>query len=216
MSRKKLQQFDEIKLFSNVLEKPLKMKGQWNSFFQNDHDIILELACGKGEYTISLAETFPASNFIGIDRKGNRIWKGAKIALERSLNNVAFLRIDIAMIDQYFDKDEVSEIWITFPDPFPKDKHEKHRLTYKNYLFLFQKILKSNGRIHLKTDAKNLYEYSKQSLKQYGATVLEDISDLYNSQKSEDPSLSIKTTYEKKHLAQGKKIYYLCFTLPSL
>src|SRR5690606_8800024 len=151
MGQKKLVRFAEIKTFPNVLQFPEKMKGNWSKHFKNDNPVTLELACGKGEYAIGLATMFPQKNFIGIDIKGNRLWVGAKKALQFALNNVAFLRIQIDKISDYFDKNEVDEIWITFPDPQLRYSKMKKRLTHPQFLRSYQQILKPGGKINLKT-----------------------------------------------------------------
>ena len=167
MGQKKLQRFEELKTFSNVLQFPENMPGKWNSFFNNSHPIVLELACGKGEYAVSLGKMFPEKNFIGVDLKGNRIWVGAKKALENNLNNVAFLRTQIDKIADYFAKNEVSEIWITFPDPQLRNSKAKKRLTHPKFLRSYQQFLIPGGLIHLKTDSPNLYEFTKLVIEMY-------------------------------------------------
>jgi len=157
MAHKKLIRFAELKTFHNVLENPKDMPGKWNNFFENKNPVILELACGKGEYALGLGELFPDKNFIGVDLKGNRIWVGAKKALDQNLNNVAFLRTQIDKINEHFAKEEVSEIWITFPDPQLRKSKAKKRLTHPKFLRHYQQILKPGGLIHLKTDSPDLY-----------------------------------------------------------
>ncbi len=213
MAQKKLKRFAEIKEFQNVLEYPESIAGKWNNFFKNNFPIVLELACGKGEYTTGLAQLYPQKNFIGIDIKGNRLWVGAKYALENKLNNVAFLRTQIHKIDSYFSKDEVEEIWITFPDPQLRISKAKKRLTYPRYLNLYKNILKEDGKIHLKTDSPGLYNFTKKVIELYGLTLIDDVDDLYQSQKI-SAELNIKTYYESLDISQSKKIFYLCFSLP--
>ncbi|MDE3143818.1 MAG: tRNA (guanosine(46)-N7)-methyltransferase TrmB, partial [Bacteroidota bacterium] len=156
MGHKKLIRFEAIKSFANVLEHPQWMKGKWDEYFKNNHPITLELACGKGEYAVGLGKLFPERNFIGVDIKGNRIWRGAKIALDAGLHNVAFVRTIIDQIPDYFGKDEVSEIWITFPDPQLRLAKAKKRLTHPKFLRLYQQILIPGGLINLKTDSPDL------------------------------------------------------------
>ncbi|HEV2830617.1 MAG TPA: tRNA (guanosine(46)-N7)-methyltransferase TrmB, partial [Hanamia sp.] len=151
MAQKKLKRFAEIKKFANVLEYPENMNGKWHAFFKNNNPIILELACGKGEYATGLAQLYPGKNFIGVEIKGNRLWVGAKFSLDNRLNNVAFLRTQIEKINQYFDGSEIDEIWITFPDPQLRISKAKKRLTHPRFLRLYQKILREGGKIHLKT-----------------------------------------------------------------
>lgn len=187
-------------------------KGNWAAdFFGNDKPVILELACGKGEYTVNMARLFPHKNFIGIDYKGNRIWRGAKTATEDGINNVGFLRIQIENLTDYFAPGEIDEIWITFPDPQPQLSREKKRLTSPRFLDMYRILLKPGGIMHLKTDNDGLHQYTHEkiaelSLKQHIRT-----EDLYNSEFA-DEVLSIKTYYEKKYLKDNKNINYLKFS----
>ena len=201
MGQKKLIRFAELKTFSNVLQYPEAMKGKWNEFFKNTNPITLELACGKGEYAVGLGRLYPGKNFIGVDQKGNRLWVGAKKALQQGLSNVAFLRIQIDKIHDYFDADEVSEIWITFPDPQLRTGKAKKRLTHPKFLRLYQDFLVPDGPIHLKTDSPNLYQFTKTVIEKYNCKLLEDADDLYEKQEiSED--LKIKTHYEALDIAK--------------
>ena len=213
MGQKKLQRFAEVKTFSNVLEFPENMKGNWSSFFKNSNPIILELACGKGEYAVGLGKLFPQKNFIGVDLKGNRIWVGAKKALEEQLNNVAFLRTEIDKIAEYFSKDEVAEIWITFPDPQLRNSKAKKRLTHPKFLRLYQQFLIPGGMIHLKTDSPALYQFTKSVIEKYGCAIHKDHDNIYNL-KNTAAELHIKTHYESLDIAQSNKVHYLCFSLP--
>lgn len=211
MGKDKLRRFAEIETFANVLQldegKPLK--GRWSAaHFQNDKPLILELACGKGEYTVNLAKLFPEKNFIGIDYKGNRIWRGAKTAIEEGISNVAFLRIQIENILDYFDENEVSEIWITFPDPQPQVSREKKRLTSPRFLEKYKIIFNDEGILHLKTDNDALHVYTLEKIEEQGLTLLSRTEDLYKSNLVSD-ILSIKTYYEKKYLLHDKNINYL-------
>ena len=210
MPRKKLKRFAEISRFENVLEDPPDIKGRCREYFGNDNSITLELACGKGEYTLGLARRFPDRNFIGVDRKGERIWKGARIALEQNLKNVIFLRTDIERIADLFGEKEISEIWITFPDPFPGQGKASKRLTSPAFLNIYRDILKMNGAIHLKTDDDDLFDYTLRILKAEDCTVHNITRDLYKQPISNE-LLTLKTTYEKKHIEAGKTIKYLCF-----
>lgn len=212
MGQKKLQRFAEIKTFSNVLEHPQDMKGKWNEFFNNNHSIILELACGKGEYAVGLGRKFIHQNFIGVDIKGNRIWRGAKTALEEGLHNVAFLRSPIDSITNYFTKDEVSEVWITFPDPQLRLSKIKKRLTHPKFLRLYQQFLQQDGFIHLKTDSPDLYKFTKTVIDIYGLELLEDRDNVYASDDISDV-LKIKTHYESLDIAGSNRIHYLKFKL---
>jgi tRNA (guanine-N7-)-methyltransferase len=213
MAQKKLLRFAEIKTFSNVREYPVDMPGKWHEFFKNDHPIVLELACGRGEYTVGLARLFPQVNFIGVDVKGNRMYIGAKKCLQDGLANAGFLRTQIERLAEYFVPGEVDEIWITFPDPQLRTSRAKKRLTHPRFLRLYQKILKPKGIIHLKTDSPALYAFTKKVIELYGLTLLEDCHDVY-AQPAVKEELKIKTHYESLDIAQSKKIHYLQFTLP--
>lgn len=226
--RNKLLKFAELTELENVLEysaqgpdsgllfngqEDIKLKGKWGSgFFKNTNPIILELACGRGEYTCALAEMMSEKNFLGVDVKGARIWKGAKYAQD-FLHNAGFLRIRIEHIEHYFEKNEVNEIWITFPDPFLKEKKANRRLTSPAFLSRYQNFLKSDGIIHLKTDDDQLYEYTLDIIARYpGARLIKNTHDVYAEDLIPD-ELQIKTYYEKRHLASGKTIKYIQFML---
>ena len=218
MTKRKLQRFAENEKFPTMFQPELiyppvdhEMKGEWNKkFFKNNHPVILELGCGRAEYTVALATLFPQNNYIGIDFKGARLWKGAKTAQENNLSNVAFLRIQIQRIENYFAPGEVNEIWLTFPDPQPQKSRERKRLTALRFLSMYKNILKKNGIIHLKTDDDGFYEYTLSVLKENKLSVLESTGDLYRSA-LHDEVLGIKTTYEKIFIAQGARINYLKF-----
>ncbi len=213
MAQKKLERFAAIKTFSNVLEYPSDMKGKWQDFFKNSNPVILELACGRGEYTVGLSQLHPHQNFIGVDVKGNRMFIGAKKCLAENLINTAFLRTQIEKLTDYFDADEVSEIWITFPDPQLRISKAKKRLTHPRFLRLYQQILKRDGFIHLKTDSPDLYLFTKKVAELYDLTIVEDCDNVYGEQFVKE-ELKIKTHYESLDIAQSKKIHYLKFTLP--
>ncbi|MEP6582687.1 MAG: tRNA (guanosine(46)-N7)-methyltransferase TrmB [Ginsengibacter sp.] len=213
MGQKKLKRFAEIKAFSNVLEYPDEIAGKWKEFFKNNNAIILELACGKGEYATGLAQLYSNKNFIGVDIKGNRIWVGAKFSLENSLTNVAFLRTQIHKIDTYFEKDEVEEIWITFPDPQLRISKASKRLTHPRYLSLYHQFLKREGKIHLKTDSPDLYNFTKNVIEIYQLNLIADVVNIHE-QKVISPELQIKTHYESLDIAKSNRIFYLCFSLP--
>src|SRR5689334_20605379 len=210
MGQKKLVRFSELKTFTNVLQNPENMAGKWKEFFGNDNPIVLELACGKGEYTIGLAELYPDKNFLGIDLKGNRLWVGAKNAIQRNLNNAGFMRIQIDGITNFFASHEVSEIWITFPDPQLRVSKSKKRLTHPKFLRLYQQVLQSSGKIHLKTDSPNLYVFTKKVIEMYGCILHQDLDDVY-AQAVVPAELQIKTHYESLDIAQSNRIHYLCF-----
>jgi len=214
VGKDKLRRFAEVSGFSNVLQldagKPFK--GTWAAgFFKNHHPVVLELACGKGEYTVNLARMFPDKNFIGIDYKGNRIWRGAKTALEDGVENVGFLRIQIETLLDYFAPGEVDEIWITFPDPQPQVSREKKRLTSPRFLDKYKMILKPGGFVNLKTDNDGLHAYTAEKIAETGLSLHVKTEDLYHSEYA-DEVLSIKTYYEKKYLLSNKNINYLKFS----
>ncbi len=214
MGQKKLVRFAEIKTFDNVLQYPENMAGNWNLHFKNNNPITLELACGKGEYAIGLAELNPKKNFIGVDLKGNRLWVGAKKALKEEVQNVAFLRIQIDGITSYFNKDEIEEIWIIFPDPQLRISKSKKRLTHPKFLRMYQHILKPGGKIHLKTDSPELYDFTKKVIDQYGCLLIEESDNIYlHSQIKQE--LNIKTHYELLDIAQSNRIHYISFSLPA-
>ena len=226
--RNKLQKFAEVLSFPNVYEnfdsaKPslagqhgeeVDLKGQWaTKHFKNNNPITLELACGKGEYTLGLAKRFPNRNFIGVDIKGARIWRGAKTALAEGIENAAYLRTRIEQITYFFAENEVDEIWITFPDPFLKKGKSNRRLTAPNFLNHYAKMLKNDGLVHLKTDDNTLYDFTLETLAgQDQYQLLYHNNDIYASPLVM-PELEIKTFYEGKHLSIGKTIKYVRFQL---
>ena len=210
MGQKKLIRFAELKTFSNVLEYPQDMKGQWHTFFKNNNPIVLELACGKGEYAVGLGRLHPNKNHIGIDLKGNRIWVGARTALSEGLTNVAFVRTQIEKISDYFAEGEVAEIWITFPDPQLRISRAKKRLTHPRFLRLYKTILAPNGVIHLKTDSPDLYDFTKLVVNLFHLPLLHDY-DHVHQQAPDNKDLQIKTHYESLDIAQSERIHYLQF-----
>ncbi|MFM6975857.1 MAG: tRNA (guanosine(46)-N7)-methyltransferase TrmB [Sphingobacteriaceae bacterium] len=214
MGKDKLRRFAEIETFDNVyqLDAGKLLKGNWSpTHFKNENPLVLELACGKGEYTVNLAQLFPERNFIGIDYKGNRIWRGAKTAIEDGIPNVAFLRIQIENILDYFEAGEISEIWITFPDPQPQVSREKKRLTSPRFLEMYRQILKPGGFMHLKTDNDQLHAYTLEQIEAQNLKLHARTENLYHSDLVNEV-LSIKTYYEKKYLATEKNINYLKFS----
>lgn len=214
MGHKKLIRFEAIKGFPNVLQYPEHMPGKWAEFFKNSHPITLELACGKGEYTVGLARLYPGSNFIGVDLKGNRLYTGAKTCLAENLTNAAFLRTQIDKINSFFSKNEVAEIWITFPDPQLRTSKAKKRLTHPKFLRLYQQVLAAAGYIHLKTDSPDLYRFTKLVIERYGLELAADYDNLY--QQTVIPAeLKIKTHYEGLDIAQSNRTHYLKFRLPA-
>ncbi|MCH7409828.1 tRNA (guanosine(46)-N7)-methyltransferase TrmB [Belliella sp. DSM 111904] len=216
MGRNKLQRFKENEENRNVIQsgKPIfeNIKGKWNTDqFQNENPIVVELACGRGEFTVGLAREYPAQNFIGVDIKGSRIWKGSKTALEEGLENVAFLRTQIQQLSEFFDTEEISELWITFPDPFPRDGDEKRRLTSPRFLDMYKPLIKKNGVINFKTDNTGLFDYSLELVRsREDIEILSHTHDFYQSEWKDDHH-GIKTRYEKIFSDQGEKIKYLKF-----
>lgn len=223
MPKNKLKKFAELNSFSNVIqpqrfhseESPFQFKGKWaETFFGNNNAITLEIGCGKGEYTVGLGKANPGKNFIGIDIKGDRIWKGAKEALEQGLYNIAFLRTQAENINNFFAHQEVSEIWLTFPDPQEKKIRAKKRLTSPQFLERYQKILSPEHVIHLKTDNANLYDYTLTVIKEEKHLLLASTRNLYEDVNIKEPLLKeIQTYYEKGFLAEGKPIHYVKFSL---
>jgi tRNA (guanine-N7-)-methyltransferase len=212
MGHKKLIRFEEINVFENVFQHSTEMKGKWKEHFKNHQSITLELACGKGEYSVGQGRLYSNRNFIGIDIKGNRIWRGAKTALDENLSNVAFLRAEIDKLPEYFEKDEAAEIWITFPDPQLRLSKARKRLTHPKFLRLYQQILQKGGLVHLKTDSPDLYNFTKIVINLYNLEVLVDYDNLYQQQNLA-PELFIKTHYESLDIAQSNRIHYLQFKI---
>ena len=215
MGQKKLKRFAEIKTFPNFLEYPVNMQGKWQEFFNNSNSIVLELACGKGEYAVGMGTLFPEKNFIGIDLKSNRMWVGARKAMQHPLPNVAFLRSQIDKLADYFAPGEVAEIWLTFPDPQLRFSKAKKRLTHPRFLRLYQKVMQPDGSIHLKTDSPDLYHFTKQVIDYYGLTLQDDITDLYATPPA-DPVLNIKTHYESLDIAGKARVHYVRFQIDQL
>lgn len=219
-SKNKLKRFKENETFANVLQPKREellagqflLKGKWNAlYFKNNHPIVLELGCGKGEYSIGLAKKYPNKNFIGIDIKGARFWRGAKTALDEKINNVAFLRTQIELIEHCFAQGEVSEIWITFPDPQIKYKRTKHRLTNADFLNRYKNILTADGQIHLKTDSEFMHGYTIGLLHGLGCNTLYANHNIYNSDGVPTEVTQIQTFYEQFYLQQNKPITYINF-----
>lgn len=203
-----------FKFFFTDLDKGFPMKGQWHGHFKNEHPIVLELGCGKGEYTVGLATKHPENNYIGADIKGNRIWTGASQALEKKLDNVAFLRTRIDFIDQCFAPGEVDEIWITFPDPQPQSTRKRARLTHPIFLNRYKTILKPQGIVHLKTDSTSLYEYTLEVIAELQLPMIWHTNDLYrNCPADRQELINITTYYEKLFTGKGEDIKYICFRL---
>lgn len=229
MGRKnKLAKFEDIRSFANVLEcynvqtpelvqngsDVVDFRGTWSeAFFKNGYPLTLELACGAGEYAVGLAQHFPNRNFIGVDLKGNRIWKGAKRALEEGVQNVGFLRTQIEVLHHFFERAEVDEIWITFADPFPRSSKSNRRLTSPFFLDIYRKILRPSGVIHVKHDDQAFYEFTLETIAEaHDARLLFKQADIY-AEELAFPELQIKTKYEGMHLEKGRTIKYVRFSL---
>ena len=221
-SKNKLKRFRENESFTNVIQPSRQeivdnnysLKGNWNKeFFKNDNPIVLELGCGKGEYSVAMAQANPDKNFIGIDIKGARFWRGAKTALEEGMNNVGFIRTQIELIDLIFAENEVDEIWITFPDPQIKYKRTKHRLTNSEFLQKYKKILKPEGVVNLKTDSEFMHGYTLGLLHGEGHEVIHSNHDVYKNVYSPKEVVGIQTFYEKQYLEKGKPITYIQFKI---
>ncbi|MBE0663024.1 MAG: tRNA (guanosine(46)-N7)-methyltransferase TrmB [Bacteroidales bacterium] len=220
MAKKKLARFEESKSFPNLIQagyfdllKDYPLKGKWaENYFGNTHPIVLELGCGKGEYTVSLAEKNKSLNFIGIDNKGARLWRGCKNAIENHFDNVCFIRTKIEQIERFFAPGEISEIWITFPDPQPGSSGERKRLTSPRFLNHYKNFLKPDSIIHLKTDNTPLFEYTLETIASQGHQLIFHSFDLYGLNLEDDAS-GVQTFYEKMFLEQGISIKYLRFKL---
>ncbi|SHJ14989.1 tRNA (guanine-N(7)-)-methyltransferase [Mesonia phycicola] len=219
-SKNKLKRFKENETFSNVVQpsreeitnNDFSLKGNWaKDFFKNDLPIVLELGCGKGEYSVGLAKMYPEKNFLGVDIKGARFWRGAKTALEEGMSNVGFLRTQIELIDLIFAENEVDEIWITFPDPQIKYKRTKHRLTNTEFLQKYKKVLKPEGVVNLKTDSEFMHGYTLGLLHGEGHEILHANHDVYKNDYSPQEVVGIQTFYESQYLEENKKITYIKF-----
>ena len=223
MGKDKIRRFNENKTFDNVVQPTrdealdnFALKGNWNKdFFKNDNPIVLELGCGKGEYTVAMARRDPSRNFIGVDLKGARFWRGAKTCLEEGITNAGFLRTQIEIIDDLFAENEVSEIWITFPDPQIKFKRTKHRLTHPEFLRRYNTILKPEGTVNLKTDSEFLHGYTHGVIQLEGHEVVRSTHDVYHPDHSDIPAIvtEVQTYNESMFLEEGKKITFLKFQL---
>lgn len=221
-SKNKQKRFRENETFANVVqptreevvENRFSLQGNWNrDFFKNKNPLVLELGCGKGEYSVAFAKKFPGKNFLGIDIKGARFWRGAKTALKEELHNVGFLRSQIELVDQLFGQHEVDEIWITFPDPQIKYKRTKHRMTNMDFLQKYKQILKPDGLVNLKTDSEFMHGYTLGLLHGQGHEILHANHDVYKNVYSPKEVVEIQTFYEKQYLEQGKPITYIQFQI---
>jgi len=223
MGKDKLKRFAEVETFDNVFQpsfddinKDFHLKEKWNKEFNNNNPIVLELGCGKGEYTVGLAKQFANKNFIGIDIKGSRIWRGAKTCVEENINNVRFIRTKIDFIEKFFANNEINEIWLTFSDPQPK--RPRKRLTSPQFINRYKNILNKKGVINVKTDSSLLYNYTLDEIKTNNYTILENSSDIYNeliirANNELISKINIKTFYEQKWLEEGKKIKFISFMI---
>lgn len=222
MGKNKLAKWAEMESFDNVIQPAITgqsdishpLRGKWNTkIFHNNNPLIIELGCGKGEYTTGLSKIKPQANYVGVDIKGARMWRGAKTAHENKIINVAFLRTRIEFINSFFEEDEVSEIWLTFPDPYPGKKNSNKRLTCPWFLNKYRTFLRDNGLIHLKTDNKDLFTYTRSVAQRNHLEILAATNDLH-AEYPEDNILSIRTHYENIFVNEGMKINYLSFRLP--
>lgn len=223
MGKNKLAKFAENKTFPHLFEPPyeevcrgpFRLRGRWGAeFFANENPIALELGCGRGEYTVALSRLYPERNFIGMDIKGARLWRGAKDTVDAPIRNVAFIRGRVETLTSFFAPNEVSEIWITFPDPQLKIRREKRRLTSPGFLYLYHQVLAPKGVIHLKTDSAELFAYTQSVVKELGCTVLDAYEDIDGDAVAKYPILATRTRYEEQFRAKGKAITYLSFQLP--
>ena len=221
-SKNKLKRFKENETFPNVFQPTREelvddtfgLKGQWtDKVFKNDNPLVLELGCGKGEYTVGLAERYPNKNFVGVDIKGARFWRGAKTAIEQEISNAAFIRTQIELIEYVFDENEVDEIWITFPDPQIKYKRTKHRLTNLQFLERYKKVLKADGLVHLKTDSEFMHGYTLGLLHGLGCEVIYANHNVYKLEGSPKEVTEIQTFYENQYLEKDKAITYIRFKI---
>jgi tRNA (guanine-N7-)-methyltransferase len=219
MGKNKLRRFAELETMERVfqpkglyLDRDSEIKGKWHeTVFKNSHPIVIELGCGRGEYTVGMARMHPERNYVGVDKKGARLWRGAKTINEEQIMNAAFLRVQIQQVEAFFATGEVDEIWITFPDPQPQQTRENLRLTAPKFLAMYRNMLSQNGCIHLKTDNKAFYDYSCEAAGIAGAKIIYSTDNLYRDI-SDNAILEIKTTYEMRFLEQGIPICYLKFS----
>jgi len=214
MTKKKLLRFAEFKTFEKTFDFPFELKGTWKQeVFQNTNPLVLELGCGRGEYSVALGARYPDKNFIGIDIKSNRMWRGALIAQQRGIKNIGFIWMTVNKLADIFNTGEVDEMWITFPDPFPKDRHAKHRLTSPNFINLYKMVVKPGGLIHFKTDDTHLFEYTLEVLKELNIDPLEVNWDVHGNEHSHPHLKEIRTYYENMFASKGRSIKYLQFML---
>lgn len=216
MAKQKLKRFAEFSSWDNCFDFPYEIKGKWNKdVFKNSHPIVLELGCGKGEYTVALAKRYPDKNYLGVDIKSNRMWVGAKMAKEENLTHIAFMRAIMHKIDTIIGEGEADEIWITFPDPFLRSKSAKHRLTHTRFLRLYKKILKPGGTIHLKTDSDDLFTFTVNMLQHLGIKPIALEEDVHGNPDAPEILKEVKTYYERLFMNKGSTIKYISFNLSS-
>lgn len=213
MGQQKLVRFEAIKNFENVFQFPENQAGNWRLFFKNEHPITVELACGKGDYAVAMARLFPERNFVGVDIKGNRMYVGAKAAIKDEISNVAFLRTQILDLEKYFVKEEIKEIWITFPDPFLRASKTSKRLTSPRFLSIYQRLLPKGAVINLKTDSQELFDFTLETIAEQGCIITNLIENVYANGHPEG-LLGIQTFYEKMHLEDNRIIKFVSFQLP--
>jgi tRNA (guanine-N7-)-methyltransferase len=214
MAKQKLKRMRTLDGFANVIQNPLQWQGIWHEYFGNNNPMTVELGCGKAEISVALAEKYPERNFIGIDIKGARLWVGARDALDKNLKNICFMRLWAERLPLVFVKSEISEIWITFPDPFRKRAQAKKRLTSTRFLSTYRSVLASCGSIHMKTDDNDLFQFTLKTLEKEKCLIHRQCDDLYHAQNMEDVVL-IQSHYEKQHLKMGRSIKYVRFSLPA-
>jgi tRNA (guanine-N7-)-methyltransferase len=221
MGKNKLSKFEENKSFRHFMEPAFEdirdhgfeWKGKWNEFFGNDNPVTLELACGKGEYSVGLSKLYPKRNFVGMDIKGARLWRGAKTVQDEAISNVAFLRQRISLIPEFFSaEDKVDQIWIIFPDPQPRESKTSKRLTSPEFLARYRKFMNEDGIVHLKTDSDLLFQFTHEVIAQEKLTIVDNCEDIYRF-RADDPHLKIQTHYERLWLSLGRTIYYVSFRL---
>lgn len=217
MAKQKLKRFAEFSAYQHTFDFPYHLKGKWHAeVFKNNNPIVLELGCGKGEYTVALAHEYPEKNFIGVDIKSNRMWVGAKKALEQNKTNVCFMRALMHKISELFDAGEVDEIWITFPDPFVRIRSAKHRLTHTRFLRLYKQLLKPGGLVNFKTDSDELFAFTQNMLTHLHITPLVTDYDVHANPHAEPMLKEVRTYYENLFMGKGKKIKFTRFTLDQL
>ena len=214
MAKQKLKRMSTLDAFGNVIQEPKQWRGIWRQFFGNDNPLTVELGCGRAEIAVALAQKYPQRNFIGLDIKGARLWVGAREAATKNLKNICFVRLWAERLPEVFAKSEISEIWITFPDPFRKRAQAKHRLTSARFLAIYRSVLAPSGLLHVKTDDDDLYQFTLETIRRERCSIHRQSCDLYQTHGTED-LVVIQSHYEKQHLKSGRTIKYVCFSLPA-